>query len=178
MDPGFRRGDSEVVRRHAAYRPGRCGRRRKGIAMLHVDFWIGVGVVAGIYGIFTLGLQINVGFTGLLNLGQAGFMAIGAYAMGMLVVDAGWSIWAAMPAAILVAVAAGLLVGLPSLRLRSDYFAIATIAFAEIVRYTFQNAVFAGGNQGIIGYDQEWRQLAAWLLHHLARVGLGGTTQL
>ena len=66
---------------------------------MSVDFWIGVGVVAGIYGIFALGLQINVGFTGLLNLGQAGFMSIGAYAMGMLVVDAGWSIWAAMPAA-------------------------------------------------------------------------------
>ena len=132
------------------------------MAMLHLDFWIGVGVMAGIYGIFALGLQINVGFTGLLNLGQAGFMAIGAYAMGMLVVDAGWSIWAAMPAAILVAVAAGLLVGLPSLRLRSDYFAIATIAFAEIVRYTFQNAEFAGGNQGILGFDEEWRALAGW----------------
>ena len=46
---------------------------------------------------------------------------------------------------------------MPSLRLRSDYFAIATIAFAEIVRYTFQNAEFAGGNQGMLGYDQEWR---------------------
>ena len=125
--------------------------------MLHLDFWIGVGVVAGIYGIFTLGLQINVGFTGLLNLGQAGFMAIGAYAMGMLVVDAGWSLWVAMPAAILVAVVAGLLVGLPSLRLRSDYFAIATIAFAEIVRYTFQNAEFAGGI--VIGLSQEWATL-------------------
>src|SRR5258708_32274436 len=66
----------------------------------------------------------------------------------------------------------------PSLRLRSDYFAIATIAFAEIVRYTFQNAAFAGGNQGIIGYDQEWRALAAWLLHQLGRIGLDGITQL
>jgi len=146
--------------------------------MLHLDFWIGVGVVAGIYGIFTLGLQINVGFTGLLNLGQAGFMSIGAYAMGMLVVDAGWSIWAAMPAAIVVAVLAGLLVGLPSLRLRSDYFAIATIAFAEIVRYTFQNAEFAGGNQGILGFDDEWRALAGWLSDPLAAIGLGGQSQL
>ena len=146
--------------------------------MLHLDFWIGVGVVAGIYGIFALGLQINVGFTGLLNLGQAGFMSIGAYAMGMLVVDAGWSIWAAMPAAIVVAVVAGLLVGLPSLRLRSDYFAIATIAFAEIVRYTFQNADFAGGNQGILGFDDEWRAVAGWLSDRLAAIGLGGQSQL
>jgi len=143
-----------------------------------IDFWVGVGVIAGIYGIFVLGLQINVGFTGILNLGQAGFMSIGAYTMGMLVVDANWSLWAALPVAVAVAVLAGVLVGLPSLRLRSDYFAIATIAFAEIVRYTFQNAAFAGGNQGIIGFDQEWRTIVAWLLHKLASVGLGGITQL
>jgi branched-chain amino acid transport system permease protein len=143
-----------------------------------IDFWVGVGVIAGIYGIFVLGLQINVGFTGILNLGQAGFMSIGAYTMGMLVVDANWSLWAALPVAVAVAVLAGVLVGLPSLRLRSDYFAIATIAFAEIVRYTFQNAAFAGGNQGIIGFDQEWRAVVAWLLHELASVGLGDITQL
>jgi branched-chain amino acid transport system permease protein len=145
---------------------------------MSVDFWLGVGVIAGIYGIFVLGLQINVGFTGLINLGQAGFMSIGAYAMGMLVTDAGWSIWTAMPVAILIAIAAGLLVGLPSLRLRADYFAIATIAFAEIVRYTFQNADFAGGNQGIIGYDQEWRDVSDWLLDRLTPLGLGELTQL
>ena len=81
---------------------------------MSADFWLGVGVTAGTYAIFVLGLQINVGFTGLLNLGQAGFMGIGAYAMGMLVTDAGWSIWAAMPAAVMIAVGAGLLVGLPS----------------------------------------------------------------
>src|SRR6266404_3179567 len=90
-----------------------------------------------VYAIFVLGLQLNVGFTGLLNLGQAGFMGIGAYAMGMLVTDAGWSIFAAMPAAVLITVAAGLLVGLSSLRLRSDYFAIATIALAATRSYRF-----------------------------------------
>ena len=60
-------------------------------------------VIAGIYGIFALGLQINVGFTGLLNFGQAGFMSIGAYTMGMLVVDGGLVALAAMPVAILAA---------------------------------------------------------------------------
>jgi branched-chain amino acid transport system permease protein len=145
---------------------------------MSLDFWLGVAVIAGIYAIFVLGLQINVGFTGILNLGQAGFMSIGAYAMGMLVTDAGWSIWIAMPAATVIAVLAGIIVGLASLRLRADYFAIVTIAFAEIVRYTFQNAAFAGGNQGIIGYDQEWRAFADWLLDGLAVVGLGNATQL
>jgi ABC-type branched-subunit amino acid transport system permease subunit len=148
------------------------------MSIFNVDFWVGVGVIAGIYGIFTLGLQLNVGFTGLINLGQAGFMSVGAYAIGMLVVDAGWPLALALPAAIVIAIAAGALVGLPSLRLRADYFGIVTIAFSEIVRYVFQNASFAGGNQGILGYDTEWRALQAWASGLLAVIGLGEVTQL
>ncbi len=148
------------------------------MSVLDADFWVGVGVIAGIYGIFALGLQLNVGFTGLINLGQAGFMCVGAYALGMLVVDAGWSLWAAFPVAVLVAATAGVLVGLPTLRLRDDYFGIVTIAFSEIVRYVFQNAAFAGGNQGILGYDNEWRALQIWASQRLAAIGLGEITQL
>src|SRR5438093_10258553 len=76
-------------------------------------FWVGVGILAGTYTIFALGLQLNVGFTGIVNFGQAGFMAIGAYTMAILVVKSGWSFWLAMPAAIVVAMAFGLPVGLP-----------------------------------------------------------------
>jgi branched-chain amino acid transport system permease protein len=147
------------------------------MTFLNLDFWIGVGVIAGIYGIFVLGLQLNVGFTGIINLGQAGFMAIGAYAMGMLVVDAGWPMALAFPAAVGVAVGAGLLVGLPTLRLRADYFGIVTIAFSEIVRYVLQNASFAGGNQGVIGYDAEWRAFQSWVSPHLKPLGLDRATQ-
>ncbi len=145
---------------------------------MSIDFWINVGVLAGIYGIFTLGLQLNVGFTGLHNFGQAGFMAIGAYANGLLVVDWGWSLWAALFAGIVLAVAAGLFVGISSLRLRADHFAMATIAFGEIVRYTLQNAEFSGGNQGVLGFDAEWRTLADWMLSRLAFGGLDKYTQL
>ena len=67
-------------------------------------------------------------------------MAIGAYAMAILVVDGGLSFWLALPLAVLAAMPFGLLVGLPSLRLRADYFAIATIAAAEILRIVAQNA--------------------------------------
>jgi len=134
-------------------------------ALTAADFWIGVGVLAGIYAIFTLGLQLNVGFTGILNFGQAGFMAIGAYTMGILVVRAGWSMWAAMAASILVAMAAGVLIGLPSLRLRADYFAIATIAFAEIVRYVAVNARgLTGGSQGLLGFDDAWIDVSDTIL--------------
>jgi branched-chain amino acid transport system permease protein len=139
---------------------------------MSLDFWIGVAVVAGIYGIAALGLQLNAGFTGLLNFGQAGFMAIGAYAMALLIVDFQWPVGFAIPAAILTSIIAGLLIGIPTLRLRSDYFAIATIAFAEIVRYVFQNAEFAGGNQGILGYDQAWRSFASSMSDRLTASGI------
>jgi branched-chain amino acid transport system permease protein len=126
-----------------------------------VKFWTGVGILAATYTIFGLGLQLNVGFTGIVNFGQAGFMAVGAYSMGILVVKADWSLWIAFPVAILIAMVFGVLVGLPSLRLRADYFAIATIAAAEIVRFTAQNARgLTGGNQGIFGFDDQWNNVS------------------
>ena len=67
------------------------------------EFWIGVGVLAGIYGIFVLGLQLNVGYTGISNFGAAAFMAVGAYTMGILVVKTGLSFWLAFPLAVLAA---------------------------------------------------------------------------
>jgi branched-chain amino acid transport system permease protein len=137
------------------------------------DFWLGVGVLAATYGIFALGLQINVGFTGIVNFGQAGFMAIGAYGMAILVVDAGWSFWLALPAAMGMAILAGLLIGLPSLRLRADYFAIVTIAFAEMIRYTAQNArELTGGNQGLLGYDDTWISLSNTIQGWFEPIGL------
>jgi branched-chain amino acid transport system permease protein len=125
------------------------------------EFWIGLGILVGIYSIFTLGLQLNIGFTGIYNFGQVGFMAVGAYAMAILVVKAGWSFWVSLPAATAIAVGFALLLGLPTLRLRSHYFAIATIAFAEIARYVAQNAGdLTGGSQGILGFEITWQTFA------------------
>lgn len=117
---------------------------------LDPSFLIGtVGSFAGIYVIFTLGLQLNVGYSGLVNFGQAGFMAIGAYSMAIFTVDVGLPFLLALPVAILIAMAVGLIVGLPSVRLRADYLAIATIAAAEIIRLVARNAdEVTGGNQG------------------------------
>jgi branched-chain amino acid transport system permease protein len=141
----------------------------------HWDFWIGVGVLAGVYATFALGLQLNVGFTGILNFGQAGFMAIGAYAMAILVADHGWPFLAALPVATGIAMVAGVVIGLPSLRLRADYFAIVTIAFAEIIRYVAQNARgLTGGPQGIYGYDDAWLSANDGIHGALAQIGLGG----
>jgi branched-chain amino acid transport system permease protein len=135
------------------------------------DFWIGVGVLAATYGIFALGLQLNVGTTGITNFGQAGFMAIGAYTMAILVVKEGWSWWWAMPAAIAASMLAAIVVGLPSLRLRADYFAITTLAFAEIVRYLADNERdLTEGSQGLLGYNGDWFKLSLrlgnWLDGH------------
>jgi|RhiMetdeSRZDD1v2_1073273.scaffolds.fasta_scaffold36505_4 ABC-type branched-subunit amino acid transport system permease subunit len=129
-------------------------------------FWAFVGVVAGIFTIFALGLQLQFGFTGLLNFGQVAFMAIGAYTMAILVVTVEMPMWAAAPIAIAVAAAFGLLIGLPTLRLRADYLAIVTIAFGEIVRYIALNQHdLTGGPQGSVNigspetpasYNDDW----------------------
>lgn len=140
-------------------------------ALASGGFWAFVGVVAGIYTILALGLQVQFGFTGMLNFGQVAFMAIGAYTMAILVVKEGWSTWLAAPLGIAVAAAASLLLGIPTLRLRSDYFAIVTIAFSEIVRYVATNEdSLTGGSQGTIAlgkvgqaaqYNGQWERFQA-----------------
>jgi ABC-type branched-subunit amino acid transport system permease subunit len=116
-----------------------------------VDFWTFVGVVAGIFTIFALGLQLQFGFTGLLNFGHVAFMAVAAYTMAILIVKVGWPMWASAPAAIGMAMAFGVLIGLPTVRLRADFLAIATIAFGEIIRLIALNeSELTGGPQGTI----------------------------
>jgi branched-chain amino acid transport system permease protein len=137
------------------------------------EFWAFVGVVAGIYTLLALGIQLEFGFAGLLNFGHVAFMAIGAYTTAILVVKAGWSMWLAAPLAVLAAACAGVVLGLPTLRLRADYFAIATIAFSEIVRYVATNEDrLTGGTQGTINlagageaatYNGQWERFQDWL---------------
>lgn len=137
------------------------------------DFWINVGILATTYGVFALGIQLNVGTTGIFNFGQAGFMAVGSYAMGILVVKSGVDFWLALLLGLPVAVAAALLVGLPSLRLRADYFAISTLAFSEIVRYVADNwDGLTGGNLGLFGYTDEWTAASARIDGWLERIGI------
>ncbi len=145
---------------------------------MSVDFWINVGVIAGIYGILTLGLQLNTGFTGLLNFGQAGFMAIGAYGAGILVAEAGFSLWLAFSTSLVLSAAVAIVIGWSTSRLGPDQFAIVTIAFAEIVRHILQNTDFSGGNQGLIGFDVEWRSASEWITSLFSGIGLGEYKQI
>jgi branched-chain amino acid transport system permease protein len=143
-------------------------------ALTDVGFWSGVLVTAGIYALVTLGLQLNVGYTGIVNFGQAGFMAVGGYTMAILVLEAGLSFWLALPLAILVTMVFGVLIGLPALRLRADYFAIVTLAMAEVVRLSAQNAQgLTGGNEGLYCkfegvnqtcFDEAWKSVSGSML--------------
>lgn len=86
-----------------------------------------------------------------LSLGNAGFMAIGAYLSSYLTVNLGWALFPALAAGALAAAAVGLLVGLPVLRLQGIYFVMGTLAFGEIVRTFFQNFEPTGGAYGMRG---------------------------
>ncbi len=111
----------------------------------------------GIYILMGLGLNIVVGFAGLLDLGYVAFYAIGAYTLAMLTTSeaVGFlhiSFWAATPIALVVAVAAGVILGLPILRLRGDYLAIVTLGFGEIIRIVVLSdwlKPILGGSEGI-----------------------------
>ncbi|HVF74837.1 MAG TPA: ATP-binding cassette domain-containing protein [Acidimicrobiales bacterium] len=105
----------------------------------------------GIYVLLALGLNIVVGQAGLLDLGYVAFYAVGAYTTAKLTTSSGWSSWEALPVAILAAMAAGVVLGAPTLRLRGDYLAIVTLGFGEIVRIVAQNSDSLGGPRGITG---------------------------
>jgi branched-chain amino acid transport system permease protein len=100
-----------------------------------------------------LGLNILTGFTGLLNLGVAAFMAVGAYSYAILTCDIypfQFGFWTATGATVLVGLAVGVFLGLPTIRLRGDYLAIVTLAFGEIVQDVLKNLdSITKGTQGI-----------------------------
>jgi branched-chain amino acid transport system permease protein len=142
-------------------------------------FLVNVGVLAGIYALLALGLQLNVGFTGITNFGQAGFMAVGGYTMAILTVDTGLSFYLSLPLSMLAAIGVGLLVGLPALRLRADYLAITTLAAAEVIRIIAQNAQgLTGGNQGFFCnddfsrcFDDKWHAISDTIIGWLQDLG-------
>ena len=107
------------------------------------------------YALAALGLAIHFGYTGLLNFGQAGFMALGAYGYAISTLSFGFPVWAAVLVGIGASVIFALILGIPTLRLRADYLAIVTIAAAEILRLIFTTNTFdalTGSASGLQGY--------------------------
>ncbi len=129
-----------------------------GLPLIFDSYLVEVVDQVGLYILMGLGLNIVVGFAGLLDLGYVAFFAIGAYMMGVLTSTGelgvgGLSFWAALPICVLTSVAAGVLLGIPVLGMRGDYLAIVTMGFGEIIRILalsdFLKPVI-GGAQGIL----------------------------
>ncbi len=152
-------------------------------------------LLAGINVILAVGLNLINGTTGQFSIGHAGFMAVGAYgaayvgvqlapvahrALGTGAVSNAFSFNLALLAGALFAGLSGLIVGLPSLRLRGDYLAVVTLGFGEIIRILFNNATFLGAATGYFGDDPSglpayttffwvyaWVALIVVLIHNL-----------
>ncbi len=106
------------------------------------------------YVIVCLGLNIVVGYAGLLDLGYAAFFAVGAYTTAILTTTFGMNFWLTIPFAMFFAAISGVIIGGPTLRLRSDYLAIVTLGFGEIVRLSARNLEITGGSSGIYGIER------------------------
>lgn len=103
----------------------------------------------GLFVLMALGLNIVVGKSGLLDLGYVAFFAIGAYTMAILGTTTSLNFWEILPIGIGLAMISGVILGLPTLRLRGDYLAIVTLGFGEIVRIVALNTMAIGGPNGI-----------------------------
>ncbi len=118
------------------------------------NYFIDVLIMAGIYSILAIGLNVIVGFTGLLNLGFAAFYACGAYTYALLNTKFGLGFWVCLPISAGFTALIGLLLAVPALRLRGDYLAIVTLGFGEIARLVLNNwDSLTHGPNGITGIE-------------------------
>jgi branched-chain amino acid transport system permease protein len=103
----------------------------------------------GVFVLLSIGLNVVVGYAGLLDLGYVAFWAIGAYWMAELATRYHWNFWDILPVGIGMAAVSGVILGAPTLRLRGDYLAIVTLGFGEIVRKIAENSTYLGGTRGV-----------------------------
>jgi branched-chain amino acid transport system permease protein len=166
----WRNRSHDIRRRLAGYLPEDPNQRRTWtmvaavVALLLLPQIVGTYLSevinnVGLYVLMGLGLNIVIGFAGLLDLGYVAFFAIGAYTMGVLTsqgdlgVSAGFTFWTALPIAVAVSVLAGIILGIPVLGMRGDYLAIVTLGFGEIIRIMATSDFLKptiGGAQGIL----------------------------
>ncbi|RIJ63688.1 branched-chain amino acid ABC transporter permease [Rummeliibacillus sp. POC4] len=107
--------------------------------------------------ILAVSLHLVIGITGQFSIGHAGFLAVGAYISAIFTTNLGWPFPVALLIGAFVAAIAGLIVGIPTLRLKGDYLAIATLGFAEIIRIVFLNIDYVGGAAGMqVDYLTTW----------------------
>lgn len=129
------------------------------IPYLQGGFGTNVLFLTGVWILLALGLNVVVGMAGLLDLGYVAFLMLGAYTTALFTESgadtqfhfATLNPWLVLPIALAVAMAAGVILGVPTLRLRGDYLAIVTLGFHEIVRQTMNNLTVTNGSRGIFG---------------------------
>jgi ABC-type branched-subunit amino acid transport system permease subunit len=121
-----------------------------------------LGPTAIVYALAAIGLNVHFGYTGLLNFGQAGFMAVAAFGLSVSVVTYDLPFAVGIVIALLATVVLAIVLGVPTLRLRADYLAIATIATAEILRLVFgavETKDVFGGSNGLSGFAGAFNDL-------------------
>ena len=103
----------------------------------------------GVYVLLAIGLNVVVGYAGMLDLGYVAFWAIGAYTMAEMGTRYHWNFWEILPLGIAMAAVSGVILGAPTLRLRGDYLAIVTLGFGEIIYIVASNTHYLGESQGV-----------------------------
>src|SRR5215212_11334828 len=125
----------------------------------------GIGFQAIFFALLAIGINLQFGYTGLLNFGQIAFAMLGGFGIAVSVTQWGLNFWVGVVIGLLAAVVLALLLGLPTLRLRADYLAIATIAAAEGLRLLFRSVSatpVTGGTRGLAAFNRDFVALAPW----------------
>ncbi len=137
-----------------------------------LDYLVSIMLTAGIYAIFALGLNLQWGYSGLLNFGHVAFMAIGAYATVLLSMNGVPLVFAVLVGMVLAG-ACGAFLGVATLRLREDYLAIVTIGFSEIIRFLLLNwSSLTRGSFGLYGYPRPLEGLVPHEDYNLLLAGI------
>jgi branched-chain amino acid transport system permease protein len=118
------------------------------------SYWLGIANTIGIAVIGAVGLNILVGFAGQISLGQGGFLAVGAFTSGLLAQRGGVPVPISITAAVLLTAAVGAVFGLPALRLKGLYLAIATIASQEVIIFVIRRWAWLTGGHGFLDVDR------------------------
>jgi neutral amino acid transport system permease protein len=135
-----------------------------------------IGLQTVVFALAAIGLNVHFGYTGLLNFGQSGFLAVAAYGLAVTVSTFGLPLWLGVFIGLAGAVVLALLLGIPTLRLRADYLAIVTIASAEIIRLTVRSVTFEstfGGSDGRQDFAGDFYKLNPYPVrnYHIGQFG-------
>lgn len=121
-----------------------------------------------IFGLYAVGFNLLLGYTGMLSFGHAAFLGVGSYLCGIAIVSGGWPWWAAIAAGVAASALVGLAIGFLAIRTRGIYFSMVTLALAQIVYYGFYKAErWTGGENGLRGVSVKTIDVFGWTLNFL-----------